>query len=221
MFALFHSAYPLVLSMILTIKHRARRNLASKGNLSPLSLVSNCKTCHWAPGTTTRHPSHISLPHNAKTQKSLEKVGNRARSRDEVIGDKASNSNHSKTNILKFLRPHLLLPLCVFWPKLEVIYRWFGTSQEGLSIKLLVVFPVFEDSADDEKLSPPLRIGLKDGIDGVGGGHVLGRKGTEYLGKEPSNGGKHCRTAIGELGPACPVNWDVVTEVERVELMMK
>lgn len=41
------------------------------------------------------------------------------------------------------------------------------------------------------------------------------------LGKEPSDGGKHCGAAIGELGPACPVNWDVVTEVEGVELMMK
>ena len=67
-------------------------------------------------------------------------------------------------------------------------------------------------------MGPPLRIGLEDGIDGVGGGHVLGVERSEHLGEEPTNGCKHCRTAIGELGPACPVSWDVVAEVEGIEL---
>jgi hypothetical protein len=136
-----------------------------------------------------------------------------------VIGDKSSNTNHGKASILKFLRPQLLLLLCVSWPKFKVVHRWLGTSQERLSVKFLVVFPTFEDSADDEELGPPLGIGLEDGVDGVGGGHILGVEGSEYLGEEPSNGGKHCRTAIGELGPASPVSRNVVTEVEWVKLM--
>jgi len=135
-----------------------------------------------------------------------------------VVGSKPGNSNHSKTSILEFLRLHLLLLLGIRWPKLEVINSRLGTSQEGLSVHLLLVFPRFEDSADDDPLGPPLGRGLPDGIDGVKCGHIVGGEGSEDLGEEPSDGGEHGGAAVGEFGSAGPVGRDVVAEAEGVEL---
>lgn len=135
-----------------------------------------------------------------------------------MVGNKSSNSNHSKTSILELLNPHRLLPFGVGGPKLEVVNGWFSLSQEGFAVHLCVVFPGFEDSAKNDELGPPLGIALKDGIDGVSGGDVLGVEDSEDLGEEPSDGGKHGGAAVGEFGSAGPVNGDVVTEAKRVEL---
>ena len=135
-----------------------------------------------------------------------------------MVGDQSSNSDHCKTSILQFLQLHLLLRFGIRRIKLEVINRRLGTSQEGLSVELCLVFPRFEDTTENDKLGPPLGIGLEDGIDGVGGGNVLGVEGSKHLGKEPANGGKHGGAAIGELGSASPVSGDVVTQAEGIKL---
>ena len=135
-----------------------------------------------------------------------------------MVGDQSGNSDHCKTSILKFLQLHLLLRFGIRRIKLEVIHRRLGTSQEGLSVELCLVFPRFENTAQNDKLSPPLGIGLKDGIDGVGGGNVLGVEGSKHLGPEPANGSKHGGTAIRELSSASPVSGDIVTEAEGIKL---
>jgi len=133
-----------------------------------------------------------------------------------VVRDKSSNSNHGKTSILKFLQLKLLLLSGILRPKLKVVNSWRSSSKEGLSRHFLVVLPRLEDTADNDKLTPPLRIGLKNGIDGISGGNVCGVEGSEDFGEEPSDGGEHGGAAIGEFGSTGPVGWDVVTEATRV-----
>jgi hypothetical protein len=136
--------------MISIIKHRARWDFwRRKSNLILIRIqMQNLPVDPTLPAIaylTTRSTincqTHNPLKSHENKSSHLEKVGNWARSGDEVIGDKSSNSNHSETSILNFLRPHLLLSLSICWPKLEVIHSWLGTSQERLSIKLLIVFP--------------------------------------------------------------------------------
>jgi hypothetical protein len=110
------------------------------------------------------------------------------------------------------------LPFGIRRIKLEVINRRLGTSQEGFSLELCLVFPRFKDTTENDKLSPPLGIGLKNGIDRVGGGNILGVEGSEHLGPEPANGGKHGGTAIGQLGSTSPVSGDIFTQAEGIEL---
>jgi hypothetical protein len=129
-----------------------------------------------------------------------------------VVRNKSSNSNHGKTSILKFLQLKLLLLGGIGRPKLKVVNSWLSSSKEGLSLHFLLVLPSLKDTADNDPLGPPLRIGLKNGIDGVGGGNILGVEGSEDSWEEPSDGGKHGRAAIGEFGSAGPVGWDVVAE---------
>jgi hypothetical protein len=150
--------------------------------------------------------------------KSTLKGWNRARSGDEVVGDQSGNTDHCKTTVLQFLRLHFLLRFGIRRIKLEVIHRRLSTAQEGLSVELRLVFISFEDTTEKDKLGPPLGISLEDGIDGVGGGNVLGVESSEHLGKEPANGGKHGGTAIRELGSACPVGGYIVTEAEGIKL---
>lgn len=135
-----------------------------------------------------------------------------------MVGGKSGNSNHSKTSILELLNPHLLLLGGFGRPKLEVIDGWLGTSQEGLSFQFTLVFPGFEDTADQDPLGPPLGISLEDGIDGVSGGDVLGVEGSKDLGEDPSDSGKHGGAAVGEFGSAGPISGDVVTEAKGIEL---
>lgn len=138
-----------------------------------------------------------------------------------MIGYQTSDSNHSKASILELLHPHLLLLGGICRPKLKIIHSRRAVSQEGLAILLLLEFPSLEDSTDHDPLGPPLRVGLEDGIDGVGGGHILGVEGSEDLGEEPADGGKHGGTAVGEFGSTGPIDWDVVAEAEWVKLKKK
>lgn len=86
-----------------------------------------------------------------------------------MVGSEASNSKHSKTGVLKLLGLQVILCLGIIGPNLKVVNGRLAASQEGLAIELLLVFPCFEDSADNEELGPPLGISLHDGIDGVSG----------------------------------------------------
>lgn len=129
-----------------------------------------------------------------------------------MVRNKSSNSNHGKTSILKFLQLKFLLLSGIFRPKLKVVHSWLSSSKEGLSLHFLLVLPSLEDTAENDKLSPPLGIGLKNGIDGISGGNICGVEGSEDLREEISDGGEHGRAAIGEFGSAGPVGWDVVTE---------
>ena len=123
-----------------------------------------------------------------------------------------------QTSVLELLQLEALLRLGIVGPDLEVIHGRFGAAQERLAVELGLVLPRLEHAAEDDELGPPLGIGLEDGIDGVGGGDVLGREGAEELGEDPADGRKHGGAAVGELGAAGPVDGDVVTEAEGIEL---
>ena len=135
-----------------------------------------------------------------------------------MVGHKSSESNHCKTSILEFLLFKISSALVVSGVKLEVVNSWLSSAKVGLSLKSLLVLVSLKDTAEEDKLGPPLGIGLHDSIDGIGGGDVSGVEGSENLGEEPTNGGEHGGAAVGEFGLAGPFGRDVVTEAKGIEL---
>lgn len=108
-----------------------------------------------------------------------------------MVRNKSGNSNHGKTGILQFLQLKFLLLSGILRPKLKVVHSWLSSSKEGLSLHFLLVLPSLEDTADNDPLGPPLRISLKNGIDGISGGNVCGVESSEDSGEEPSDGCEH------------------------------
>ena len=135
-----------------------------------------------------------------------------------MVGNPTGDSDHGKASVLELLHSQAFLGFGVDGPHFQVVNGRFGTAQEALSLHLLVVFPTLEDTADDDELGPPLRIGLEDGIDGVGGCDILGIEGSEHLREDPPDSSKHGGASVGEFGSTGPVSGNVVTEVKRVEL---
>ena len=136
-----------------------------------------------------------------------------------MICHESSKSNHGQPSIFQLLHLEVIPGSLVSGPELEVVNRRIISSKERLALHFFLVLKGFEDSTNEKPLGPPLRIGLEDGIDGVGGGNVGRGEGSEYLREEPADSGKHGRATVGEFGTASPVNGKVITESQRVKLM--
>lgn len=94
-------------------------------------------------------------------------------------------------------------------------------SNKGLSIQLSIVLPGLNGSTKDDELSPPLRVSLHNGINRVGRSNIVAIKQTEPLWPNPSNGGKHGRTAIGKFSLAGVVGRQPLVQAPRVVLQRK
>jgi hypothetical protein len=141
------------------------------------------------------------------------------RSWDEVGRHERSKSNHGKTCVLKFLETHgLLIGIRQSLPSVHVVNDGRSFSSVGLSGNFTTVLDGLNHTAKDDKLGPPLWVGLHDSIDWVGGGNIGGLEHTNLGRPEPANSGKHGGASIGKLSLAGMFSRDPVGKVQRIEL---
>lgn len=141
------------------------------------------------------------------------------RSRNEVSSDIGSESNHGKASILQFLQAHRFLFGGIHLaPKLQVVNDWFSFTNVGLALFLATDLEVLNYSAEEEKLGPPLSVGLQNGINRISGGNIIALEGSKDLGPEPTNIGKHGGASVGEFSLASPVSRNPVGETHGIKL---
>ena len=144
---------------------------------------------------------------------------NGAGSRDEVVGDKASNAQHGKTSVLKLLQAHfLLLGVVQLVPLVGPVDDGGSLASVGLAFEFSAVFDSLDGTTENDELCPPLGIGLKDGVNGVGGGDIIAVKSSNKLRPGPSNGGQHSRAAIGELSLSEVLSRSPLRQTNGIEL---
>ena len=131
--------------------------------------------------------------------------------------DKGSESNHSETAILKLLGAHVVLILHAL-PQIQVVNGRFTLAREGLALQFRIVLDRFNDSTEEDKLGPPLWVGLQNGIDWVGGGNIVGLECSDEGREEPTNCGKHGGATVGKFSLAGVFNRNPFGQVQRVEL---
>jgi len=135
-----------------------------------------------------------------------------------VSRNKSGNSKHGKTSILELLLLHNLSLGGVFGVHPHPVNGGLTLSSSGgLSLKLHTVFVGLDGSAEDYELSPPLKVGLSDGGDGVIDGYCS-FEGSEPLGEYVSYSGKHGGTSVGEFALTGVVSRDVITDIKRIPL---
>jgi hypothetical protein len=150
----------------------------------------------------------------------LESLGHaRDRSRNKVVGDGSSNTNHGQTSVLEFLQAHVLLFLSIHLiPLLGPVNGRRAITREGLAFLFTTVLDGFNGSAKEDELRPPLGISLHNGINRVRGCHVLRVKGTNDLGPEPTDSRQHGGAAIGKFGPAKVIHRSPLRQTDGVKL---
>jgi len=134
-----------------------------------------------------------------------------------TYGNKSSDSKHSKTSVLELLKLNLPAALLIGGVHPHPVDSRLSTSSGRLALELSTVLVRLNDTAEDDELSPPLKISLSDGSDRIINRYISLEM-SEILGEDVSNGGEHSRASIGELGGASAVSGDPVAEVEGVEL---
>ena len=139
---------------------------------------------------------------------------------EELFKDQSDNAKHGQTSVLELLHTDLLLAgIIELAPLSGPVKEGITLSGEGLAaIQLGLVLGGLDRSAKDDELGPELRAGLHDGSDGVDGGDIVGREGSDIAGPQPANKGKHGNTAVGELGLDGKVSRDVLPQTSGVVL---
>ena len=156
----------------------------------------------------------------SETPKLVGKKGNR--SGDDGGRKVSSDTDHCQSCVLQFLHGHILL-LCV--GHLSPVARPVETgllvdfTREGLSFHLSSVLDSLDDGAEDNELGPPLVIGSKESLDGVGGCY-RSLKGPE-LWKDPPDSGEHGRSSVRKLGLAKVIDGCPLGQFEWVKLKRK
>mmetsp|Transcript_25340 Transcript_25340/g.72980 ORF Transcript_25340/g.72980 Transcript_25340/m.72980 type:complete len:207 (+) Transcript_25340:254-874(+) len=150
----------------------------------------------------------------------LESLGKtRNGSRDKVVSGERSNSDHSKTSILKFLHGNIFsLGSIHLAPLLGPVDGGFliDLTGVGLPVNFRSVLHGLDGTAEDDELGPPLRISLGEGKDGVRGinGSV---ESSHKLGEQPTNGGQHGRATVGQLSLSKVLNRSPLCQVKGIE----
>jgi hypothetical protein len=157
--------------------------------------------------------------HVALTSTKSAHLEKRNRSWNKVVTDIGSKANHGQASVLELLHAHvLLLRISQGSPSVGPVNGSGAVASVGLALELGPVLDALQDTAQKEELGPPLGVSLGDGLDGVGGGDVVGGKGPEEFGKEPADVGQHGRSAVAELGLAQKVDGGPLSQADRVEL---
>jgi len=138
-----------------------------------------------------------------------------------VSSHETSEANHGKTAVLKFLLVDLSSSCLIGGVAVAPVDAWLSGSTVRLALHLSPVLDSLNYRTEDDELSPPLRIGLHDGINWVSGSDIVGFEGSESGGPDPAYGGKHGRTSVGDLGLTCELRGYPVAEEERIKLERK
>mmetsp|Transcript_24690 Transcript_24690/g.69306 ORF Transcript_24690/g.69306 Transcript_24690/m.69306 type:complete len:264 (-) Transcript_24690:85-876(-) len=138
---------------------------------------------------------------------------------NEVAGCERGNSEHGQTSVLQLLHGHVLLLLVVHLLPVAGPVKGgllVDLSGEGLAFHLSAVLDSLDDGAEHDELGPPLRIGLEEGVDWVGGVN-RSVEGSELLWEDPSDGGEHGGASVGQFSLSEVVDWRPLGQLEWVE----